>query len=70
MELVRAAGKEVVWESAWMSGDFERLRQIMINLVSNGIKFTNEGEVIVNVGIDTDKDGGMSLSVSVADSMV
>lgn len=49
-------------------GDFDRLRQIMINLVSNGIKFTNEGEVIVNVGVDTDEDAGTSLSVTVTDS--
>ena len=49
-------------------GDFERLRQITINLVSNGIKFTNEGEVIVSVGVDTDKDGRTGLSVSVTDS--
>jgi signal transduction histidine kinase/CheY-like chemotaxis protein len=49
-------------------GDFDRLRQIMINLVSNGIKFTNEGEVIVNVGVDTDEDAGTSLSVSITDS--
>lgn len=49
-------------------GDFDRLRQIMINLVSNGIKFTNEGDVIVSVGVDTDKEGRTSLSVSVTDS--
>lgn len=48
-------------------GDFERLRQIMINFVSNAIKYTDEGEVIVHVGLDKD-DGEMSLSVSVADS--
>ncbi|MDH3531376.1 MAG: response regulator [Gammaproteobacteria bacterium] len=49
-------------------GDFERLRQIMINLVSNAIKFTDEGEVIVNVGVDTDSDNQTKLLVSVADS--
>jgi signal transduction histidine kinase/CheY-like chemotaxis protein len=48
--------------------DFERLRQIAINLVSNGIKFTHEGQVIVSVGVDTENDGGASLSVSVTDS--
>ncbi len=49
-------------------GDYERLRQIMINLVSNAIKFTSQGEVIVTVGVDTGDDGEAKLSVSVTDS--
>ena len=40
----------------------------MINLVSNAIKYTDEGEVIVNIGIDNDADGATTLSVSVVDS--
>ncbi|HEX3797181.1 MAG TPA: response regulator [Verrucomicrobiae bacterium] len=33
-------------------GDVTRLRQVLVNLLSNGIKFTTEGEVVVQVKVE------------------
>lgn len=35
--------------SEFIQGDITRLRQILVNLLSNGIKFTNSGEVTLSV---------------------
>jgi two-component system sensor histidine kinase/response regulator len=51
-------------------GDPSRIGQILINLVSNAIKFTESGEVVVNVDTETVTEDQVKLHFSVRDTGV
>ncbi|HEV2379156.1 MAG TPA: response regulator [Terriglobia bacterium] len=51
-------------------GDPSRIGQILINLVSNAIKFTESGEVVVNVDTETVTEDQVRLHFSVRDTGV
>jgi signal transduction histidine kinase/DNA-binding response OmpR family regulator len=49
-------------------GDVTRLRQILVNLLSNGVKFTEDGEVVVSVTTTPLGGGAHELHFSVRDT--
>lgn len=52
----------------WIIGDPGRVRQIVLNLIGNAIKFTEKGEVVVEVGIESQQDSAVCLHFQVRDT--
>jgi len=53
-----------------MMGDSTRLRQIVLNLVGNAIKFTSTGEISLTVQVEGQSDGARTLRFTVSDTGV
>jgi signal transduction histidine kinase/ActR/RegA family two-component response regulator len=65
-ETARLKGLDLVLEvdpatPEWLSGDAARVRQVLMNLVSNALKFTEVGQIAVRVG---PRDGRILLTVT------
>jgi len=51
-------------------GDCGRLRQVLVNLVGNAIKFTSEGEILVRAEVESETDDELRLHFMVRDTGV
>jgi two-component system, sensor histidine kinase and response regulator len=67
LELAYEVGHDV---PPYLAGDPGRLRQILTNLVGNAVKFTDKGEVLVEVQSHTQSDGRIELHFTVSDTGV
>ena len=52
----------------YVLGDSSRLGQVLLNLVSNAIKFTERGHVSVGISRTSNRDGGIELHFEVQDT--
>ncbi|XKH61322.1 response regulator [Halomonas sediminis] len=51
-----------------LSGDPLRIHQVLSNLISNAIKFTSQGDVVVRVMLETHEEQRLTLRVNVSDT--
>jgi len=53
---------------AQIYGDSVRLKQILLNLTGNAIKFTQKGEIFIGIKLLNEKDGNIEIGFEVKDS--
>ena len=60
--------KDIPAQSFWVKSDGTRLRQILLNLLNNAIKFTEKGHVHLHFQTSTDASGQSFFEFTVADT--
>ena len=65
LELVQYTARDV---PSVVRGDPGRLRQIIVNLVGNAVKFTETGEILLDVGVEARGDDRVTLHFAVHDT--
>jgi signal transduction histidine kinase/CheY-like chemotaxis protein len=65
LELLCEVGPEV---PEVVRGDSNRLRQVVINIVGNAIKFTDQGQVELKVGVEAEEGAGRLMLFTVSDT--
>ena len=53
---------------ATVVGDPSRIRQVLMNMVGNAIKFTNQGHIFIDMSVKTIKPGVVDLDISIEDT--
>ncbi|MBA3974692.1 MAG: hypothetical protein C0504_10820 [Candidatus Solibacter sp.] len=52
----------------WVEGDKDRMRQVLVNLMSNALKFTEQGRVSVSAHAGPERGGRREISIAVEDT--